>query len=96
MFARRIDQEMETLCKEVLQSFALSSKAEKTAKGMSERKCKKVERAISAKDVEWQVQFKGLAEQVAKLSKARCLDAENITEVKIRIASDTSTTLPVR
>jgi hypothetical protein len=37
MFAKRIDQEMEMLGKEVLQSIALSAKAEKTAKGVSER-----------------------------------------------------------
>jgi hypothetical protein len=37
-----------------------------------------------------------LAEQVAKLSKARCLDIESITEVKIRIASYPSTALHVR
>jgi hypothetical protein len=52
MFARCIDQEMEMLRKEVLQSFALSAKAEKTAKGVSERKSKEVQRAILAKDVE--------------------------------------------
>jgi hypothetical protein len=45
----RIDWEMEMLPKEVLQSFALSAKAEKTAKGISERKGKEVQRAISAK-----------------------------------------------
>jgi hypothetical protein len=96
MFAKRIDQEMEMLCKEVLQSFALSAKAEKTAKGVSERKGKEVQRAISAKDVEWQARFEELAEQVAKLSKAGCLDAESIAEVKTRIASRPSTALPVR
>jgi hypothetical protein len=42
------------------------------------------------------VQFEELAEQVAKLSKARCLDAESIIEVKTRIASRLSTALPVR
>jgi hypothetical protein len=48
------------------------------------------------KDVEWQAQFKELAEQVAKLSKVRCLDAESITEVKTRITSCPSTALLVR
>jgi hypothetical protein len=43
MFARRIDQEMKMLHKEVLQSFALSAKAEKTAKGISESKSKEVQ-----------------------------------------------------
>jgi hypothetical protein len=43
MFARRIDQEMEMLHKEVLQSFPLSTKAEKTAKGISERKSKEIQ-----------------------------------------------------
>jgi hypothetical protein len=42
MFARRIDLEMEMHCKEILQSFALSAKAEKVAKGISERKGKVV------------------------------------------------------
>jgi hypothetical protein len=54
MFARYIDQEMKMLCKQVLQSLALSAKAEKIAKSVSERKSKEVQRAISAKDVEWQ------------------------------------------
>jgi hypothetical protein len=45
------------LCKEVLQSFAQSTKAEKTAKAVSERKGKEVHGAISAKDLEWQAQF---------------------------------------
>jgi hypothetical protein len=49
MVARHIDQEIEMLYKEVLQSFALSAKAEKTAKDVSERKGKEVQRAISAK-----------------------------------------------
>jgi hypothetical protein len=40
--------------KEILQSFAVSVKAEKTAKGISEKKGKEVQRAILAKDVEWQ------------------------------------------
>jgi hypothetical protein len=53
MFTRCIDQKMEMLHKEGLQSFALSAKAEKTGKGISERKGKEVQRAISAKDVEW-------------------------------------------
>jgi hypothetical protein len=96
MFAKQIDQEMEMLRKEVLQSFALSAKAEKTAKGISERKGKEVQRAILAEDIEWQAQFEKLAEQVAKLSKARRLDAESIAEVKTRIASYPSTALPVR
>jgi hypothetical protein len=52
---------MEMLHKEVLQFFALSAKAEKTAKGVSKRKGKEVQRAISAKDVEWQSPFKELA-----------------------------------
>jgi hypothetical protein len=43
---------MEKLHKEGLESFALSTKAEKTAKGISNRKSKEVERAISAKDDE--------------------------------------------
>jgi hypothetical protein len=51
---------------------------------------------MSAKDVEWQVRFEELAEQVAKLWKARCLDAESMTEVNTRIASHLSTALPVR
>jgi hypothetical protein len=42
MFARHIDQEIEMLSKEILQSFALSAKAEKTAKGVSKRKGKEV------------------------------------------------------
>jgi hypothetical protein len=37
-----------------------------------------------------------LAEQLAKLLKTGCLDAESIAEVKPRIASCPSTTLPVR
>jgi hypothetical protein len=53
MFTRCIDQEMEMLHKEVLQSFVLSAKAEKTAKGVSKRQGKKVLRTISAKDIEW-------------------------------------------
>jgi hypothetical protein len=52
MFAKQIDQEIEMLRKEVFQSFALSAKAEKTAKGSSERKGKEIQRAILAKDVE--------------------------------------------
>jgi hypothetical protein len=43
---------MEMLCKEVLQSFGLSIKADKTSKGISERKGKEVRRAIMAKDIE--------------------------------------------
>jgi hypothetical protein len=42
------------------------------------------------------VWFEELAEQVAKLSKAGCLDAENIAKVKIRIASRPSTAFLVR
>jgi hypothetical protein len=42
MFASLIDQEIEMLHKEVLQSFALSAKAEKTAKCVSERKVKEI------------------------------------------------------
>jgi hypothetical protein len=42
MFVRCIDQEMAMLCKEVLQSFALSAKADKTVKGISEMKGKEV------------------------------------------------------
>jgi hypothetical protein len=87
---------MEILRKEYLQSFTLSAKGEKTAKGISERKGKEVKRAIFAKDIEWQVRFKELAEQVAKLSKARRLDAESIAKVKIRIASRSSTALLLR
>jgi hypothetical protein len=70
MFARRINSEMVMLREAVLQSFTLSATAEKIAKGVAERKSKEVQRAILAKDVEWQVQFEKLAEQVAKLSKA--------------------------
>jgi hypothetical protein len=62
MFARHIDHKIEMLHKEVIQSFALSTKAEKTAKSVSERKSKAVQRAILAKDVEWQAQFKELGE----------------------------------
>jgi hypothetical protein len=87
---------MEMLSKEVLQSLAIRTKAEKTPKGISERKGKEVPRASSAKDVEWQGQFEVLAEQVAKLPKARCLDAESILKVMTRIASRASTTLPLR
>jgi hypothetical protein len=35
IFARRINQEMVMLCKEILQSVTLSAKAEKTAKDIS-------------------------------------------------------------
>jgi hypothetical protein len=48
---------MEMLYKEVLQSFVLSTKAEKTAKGVSEKKGKEIQRAISAKDIEWHTLF---------------------------------------
>jgi hypothetical protein len=52
MFARYINQEMEMLRKEILQSCALITKAEKIAKEVSEWKGKEVQRAISAKDIE--------------------------------------------
>jgi hypothetical protein len=42
------------------------------------------------------VRFEELVEQVAKLSKAGCLDAKSIMEVKTRIDSRLSTILPVR
>jgi hypothetical protein len=87
---------MEMLHKEVLQSFALSTKAEEIALGVSERKDKEVQRAILAKDIEWQAQFEELAKQVAKLSKAGLLDAESIAKMKTRITSHQSSTLPVR
>jgi hypothetical protein len=87
---------MEMLRNKVLQFFALSAQAEKTVKGSSERNGKEIQRAISAKDVEWHMRFEELAEQVAKLPKAGCLNAESIVKVKIRIASQPSTTLPVR
>jgi hypothetical protein len=47
-------------------------------------------------NIEWQAQFEELAEQVAKLSKAGCLDAESIAEVMTRIASHPYTLLLVR
>jgi hypothetical protein len=53
MFVWHIDQEIEILRMEVVQFFALSAKAEKTAKGVSERKGKEVQRAISAKNIDW-------------------------------------------
>jgi hypothetical protein len=62
IFARCINQEMEMLCKEVLQLFALNTNAEKTTKNVFKRKGKEVQRAILAKDVEWQVRVKDLAE----------------------------------
>jgi hypothetical protein len=96
MFAKQIDQEMEMLHKEVIQSFALSAKAEKTAKNIPNRQGKEVPMAISAKDIEWQAWFEELAEQVAKLLKAEHLDAETMAEVTIRIANCLSTALPVR
>jgi hypothetical protein len=37
---------MQMLCKEVLQAFALSAKAEMIVNGISERKGKKVQRVI--------------------------------------------------
>jgi hypothetical protein len=43
MFARRIDQKMEMLCKEVLQFLTLHAKAEKTGTNISERKGKEVQ-----------------------------------------------------
>jgi hypothetical protein len=46
MFAKWIDQGMQMLRKEVLQSFALSPKAEMIVNGISERKGKKVQRVI--------------------------------------------------
>jgi hypothetical protein len=49
------------------------------------KKGQEVQRAISAKDVKWQAQLEEFAKQVAKLSKAGCLDAESIAEVKTRI-----------
>jgi hypothetical protein len=42
------------------------------------------------------VRFEELGEQVAKLSKAGCLDAESIAKVKTMITSRPCTTLPVR
>jgi hypothetical protein len=42
IFAKQIDHEMEMLYREVFQSFAQSSKAEKTARGVSEWKGKEV------------------------------------------------------
>jgi hypothetical protein len=76
MFAKHIDQEMEMLHKEVLQSFALSTKAEKTAKGISKKKGKEIQRPIVAKDIELQARLEELAEQVAKLPKVGHLDTE--------------------
>jgi hypothetical protein len=38
---------------EVLESITLGAKTEKTANGVSKRKGKEVQKAISAKDVEW-------------------------------------------
>jgi hypothetical protein len=84
------------LCKDVLESFALSANAKKTTKGIPERNGKEDQRAISAKDVKWQVWFEELAEQVTKVLKAGHLDAESILEMKTRISSRSSTTLPVR
>jgi hypothetical protein len=51
MYTKQIDLEMEMLRKEILQSFALSAKPEKTAKDISERKGKEVQMSISAKDI---------------------------------------------
>jgi hypothetical protein len=53
MFTNWIDQKIGIVHKEVLQTFALSAKAEKMAKGVSERKGKEVQKAILAKDVEY-------------------------------------------
>jgi prefoldin subunit 5 len=58
MFVKQIDQELEMLYKEVLQSFALCAKAKKTVRDVSEKKGKEVQRPISAKDVEGQVRLK--------------------------------------
>jgi hypothetical protein len=63
---------------------------------ISERKGKEVQRAISAKEIEWQARFEELGEQVATHSEAGHLDAESITEVKTRITCHQSTTFPVR
>jgi hypothetical protein len=95
MITRLIDQEIEILGKEVLQSFILSTKAEMIAKAVSERKGNEAQRAISAQDVDWQVQFEELVEEVGKLSKSRHLDAKYIAEVKTRIASHPSTVLSI-
>jgi hypothetical protein len=52
MFARRINQEMEMLCKEGIPSFALSAKVKKRGTGNSKKKGKEAQRAISANDAE--------------------------------------------
>jgi hypothetical protein len=70
-------------------------KAKKSAKSISERKYKKVWKAISAKDMGWQTYFKDLTEQVVSLSKAAHLDTESIAKVKTQIASLPLTTLPI-
>jgi hypothetical protein len=44
---------MNMLCKQVLQSIALSMKAKKTAQGVSKRKSKEILKAILAKNIEW-------------------------------------------
>jgi hypothetical protein len=49
---------MEMLCKEVLQSFALVPKLRREPRVFPERKSKEVQRAISAKDIEWQAGLK--------------------------------------
>jgi hypothetical protein len=48
MLRIHIDQQMVIVSEEVLQSCALSDNGEKTAKGVSERNRKEVQRAISA------------------------------------------------
>jgi hypothetical protein len=82
---------MEILCKEVLQLFVLSTKAEKTSKGVSERRGMGVKMGISAKDIELQTRFEELVTVLAKLLNGGCLDAENIAEIKTRIPSCPST-----
>jgi hypothetical protein len=57
MFTRCINQKMKMLGKVVLQFFALSMKARKTAKGVSKRKGNEVQRVILANNVEWQARF---------------------------------------
>jgi hypothetical protein len=82
-----IDQEMEMLRQEVLQSIALSTRAETIVKGISKRKGKEVQRPSLAKDIEWQARFEELVDQLAKLSKAGRLDAKSIKEVTTRIVT---------
>jgi hypothetical protein len=64
MFAKRIDQEMVMLSKEVVQSFALSAKPEKTAKGVSEKKGNEARVAMLAKHVELHARVEELGEQI--------------------------------